>query len=240
LAVDGEFDGMSRFSPGLIGGGLDQFTKILLHMDGANAGTSFPDAAKPSRAWTAGGTGVTSTVAQKFGSASLNCGAVTGWIDTPDDADFTLGAGDFTADCWFNVQGGAGTSRQLFGQVDSGNFVGNMSISAILLTTNSLRFNACQGTTLVSTFGVATITAAGWHHFAAVRSGGTLMQFLDGVLENSVAISGSVNDSAFKFAVGRLGEVVVSGWNGFIDEFRLSVGIARWTANFTPPAAPYS
>ena len=28
-------------------------------------------------------------------------------------------------------------------------------------------------------------------------------------------------------------------FNGWLDEFRVSKGIARWTANFTPPAAPY-
>ena len=27
---------------------------------------------------------------------------------------------------------------------------------------------------------------------------------------------------------------------GYIDELRISKGIARWTANFTPPSAEYS
>jgi hypothetical protein len=29
-------------------------------------------------------------------------------------------------------------------------------------------------------------------------------------------------------------------FNGWIDEVRISKGIARWTSNFTPPTAPYS
>jgi hypothetical protein len=29
-------------------------------------------------------------------------------------------------------------------------------------------------------------------------------------------------------------------WDGYIDELRISKGIARWTSNFTPPDAPYS
>jgi hypothetical protein len=28
-------------------------------------------------------------------------------------------------------------------------------------------------------------------------------------------------------------------FNGWLDEFRISKGIARWTSNFTPPTAPY-
>jgi hypothetical protein len=40
-------------------------------------------------------------------------------------------------------------------------------------------------------------------------------------------------------AVGRGGALNTLQWNGFIDEFRLSVGTARWTAGFTPPTANY-
>jgi hypothetical protein len=28
-------------------------------------------------------------------------------------------------------------------------------------------------------------------------------------------------------------------FNGWIDEVRISKGIARWTSNFTPPTQPY-
>jgi hypothetical protein len=87
--------------------GNDSFTKILLHMDGANGGTTFTDAnvGGSAHTWTAN-SATTSTGTLKFGTASENCGAGVGWIDTPDSADFTLGSGDFTIDFWFNRQGG--------------------------------------------------------------------------------------------------------------------------------------
>ena len=31
----------------------------------------------------------------------------------------------------------------------------------------------------------------------------------------------------------------LASWNGWIDELRVSKGIARWTADFTPPTAAY-
>jgi hypothetical protein len=39
--------------------------------------------------------------------------------------------------------------------------------------------------------------------------------------------------------VPRMETNVDYSWGGWLDEIRVSKGIARWTANFTPPASPY-
>jgi len=73
-----------------------------------------------------------------------------------------------------------------------------------------------------------------------VRTSNTLKLFVDGTQEGGdVAIAGTVNDSSNAFSVGTAGEVTGTPWTGWIDEFRLSVGIARWTANFIPPTRAY-
>ncbi len=65
--------------------------------------------------------------------------------------------------------------------------------------------------------------------------------FIDGVQEGGdVAISGTVNNSSEIFTVGADNAGASDTWMGWIDEFRLSVGVARWTADFTPPASPYT
>lgn len=220
--------------------GNDSYTKVLLHMDGSNGGTTFTDsnAGGAAKTWTAT-TAVTNTGAFEFGTASMNCGS-TGWIDTPDSADFTVGTGDFTIDFWFNVQGGAGASRTAFGQADNTASTASTSLYANLSASNVWQANLYIGTTITTVMGTTTFTTTGWHHFAYVRASGVLKMFLDGVQEGgNVSQAGSVNDSANKLAVGRFGELSTFSWNGFIDEFRFSVGVARWTANFTPPAAPY-
>ena len=106
--------------------------------------------------------------------------------------------------------------------------------------------NTVQGSVFVSSTATtvtssSTFTATGWHHVAFVRTGNILRLFIDGTQEGGdVAFSGTVNDSTNAFGVACLGELTTLTWNGSLDEFRLSVGVARWTANFTPPTSPYS
>lgn len=218
------------------GVGNDSFTKILLHMEGTNAGTTFTDtnAGGSAHTWTAH-TATTDTGTVKFGQSSLSCGS-TGWIDTPDSADYTLGSGDFTADFWFNVSGGGGAVRRAFGQENAAQSI--QSVAGGLLAGNQMFFQPNNGSN-VTVSGTTTFTTTGWHHYAGVRTGNILRMFIDGVQEGGdVAFTGTVTDSADTFSVGRAG-AATANWNGFIDEFRLSVGIARWTANFTPPTSQY-
>lgn len=220
--------------------GNDSFTKVLLHFDGTNGGTTITDsnAGGAAKTWTANSS-TTSTTQAKFGTASLATGAGVGWADTPDSADFSLGAGDFTIDCWFWVAGGSGVQRHLFGQSNSA--LTQFSYLAVITSANVMIFEiSSDGTSGVAVTGTTAFTATGWNHFAAVRTSGVLKMFLNGTQEGgNVAFSSSAFDSANKFAVGRIGEYPSNEWNGFIDEFRISVGTARWTTNFTPPAAPY-
>jgi len=222
----------------------DAFTTVLLHFDGTDASTTFTDdnAGGSAKTWTAAGNAQLDTgISPKFGTASALFDGTDDAIRAADHADFTLAAGDFTIDCRFYVSGGAGASRFVWGQSDSGAGAATTSTRVGLNTSNQLVAGAFVGSTLFSVTSTTTFTAAGWHHLAFVRTGDTLKLFIDGVQEGGdVAITGSINDSANQFAIGALGELTVQTWNGLIDEFRYSVGVARWTSNFTPPTAAYN
>ena len=222
-------------------GGNDRFTKILLHMEGSNGGTTFTDenAGGSAHTWTPTSATTSSTQA-KFGTTALSTGAAAGFITAPDSTDFTLGSGDFTIDCWFYRSGGDGTNRFLAGQADSAATSSTRTCDFYLSSGNVVTTIVWVGATPTSIAGTTTFTAVGWNHAAAVRVGNTLKLFVNGVQEGGdVAFSGTINDSTNKYGVGALGEYTLFNWNGFIDEFRLSVGVARWTANFTPPTIPY-
>jgi len=103
-----------------------------------------------------------------------------------------------------------------------------------LFVSDGTNLTAIQGTTQFT-----NLLNTGWHHYAGVRSGNSLLLFIDGVLEASGSFSASIPNVTALPTVGVRASTGGSPWLGWIDEFRISVGVARWTANFTPPAAPY-
>jgi len=85
---------------------------------------------------------------------------------------------------------------------------------------------------------ISALVTNSWYHLAAVRSGTNFMIFQNGVsLGASQGNTNAVSSYASDLNIGRgCWEGVLDGW---IDEVRISKGIARWTANFTPPTHPY-
>jgi len=226
------------FMPTQAQGGNDSFTKILLHFDGTDGSTTITDsnAGGSAHTWT-NHTGSIATAQSKFGGSSY----AAGWVDTSDHADFTLGSNNFTIDTWFYRSGGDGALRFMCGQCDSGQTITTRTCELLLLNTNVVYGQGFVGSSPRSVTGTTTFTSTGWHHAALVRTGNTLKLFVDGTQEGGDgSLSGTVNDSANKYSVGRDGEFALQQWNGYLDEFRLSVGIARWTSNFTPSIQPYS
>lgn len=223
--------------------GNDKYTKILLPFDGADGATSVTDLARGAdtpASWTFGGNAQLDTgIAPNFGSASLLCDGTGDYITAPDNALFSLGGGDFTVDFWFNRQGGNGTRRFIYGQMNSAGTAGS-AFAELFNTGNVLRCGVFKSNVQTVVLGTTAVTATGWNHGAFVRTGDTLKMFLNGTQEGGdVAFTGSVDDNSNDFSIGRPGELTTLAWNGLIDEFRLSVGIARWTANFTPPTRAY-
>ena len=76
-----------------------------------------------------------------------------------------------------------------------------------------------------------------WTHIAVVRSGDNFLLFQDGTLYGTVANPGVVlpNLAAPLYVGDAFGSDTLQM---YMDEFRISRS-ARWTTNFTPPAAPY-
>jgi hypothetical protein len=229
-----------RHSGGLAMTGNDANTTVLLHMDGADAATTFTDsnAGGSAHEWTAAGNAQIDTAESKFGGASGLFDGNGDAITTTNHADFDMGTGDFTIDCWFNRSGGNGASR-FMAQLRS-----SITSCAYLSLNTS---NQLQGVINLPNLGdktiagATTITATGWHHAALVRHGGNMYLFLDGVSEGSLSdlSTEAVRDSDLGMTVGASGGPSSSYWFGWIDEVRLSKGLARWTTGFTPPTGAY-
>ena len=80
--------------------GNDNYTKLLLNMDGANDGTAFTDSSASAHTVTAVANAVTKTDEKKFGTASAYFDDNSSWLTVPDSDDWTMGSENFTIDCW--------------------------------------------------------------------------------------------------------------------------------------------
>jgi len=86
------------------------------------------------------------------------------------------------------------------------------------------------------------IVANTWQHVAVVRSSGITYMYVNGLL----SAEGSQNpytDSPNPLYIGAgdfvAGVIPTYLYGGYIDELRITNGVARYTANFTPPTGEF-
>lgn len=224
-------------------GGIDQFTELMLHFDGSDGSTTFTDASSNARSVTAVGNAQIDTADSKFGGAAGLFDGSGDYLQIANHSDWDL-TGDFTIDCWIRTDSMAATTG-IAGHGGYGSGAGGWDIRLINQT---IQFNAygSDGGVLddLMTGNVITSTSS-WFHLAIVRSGSTVTIYVNGTSAATDASFATILASTNTLEIGALrhtsaGGNPTFGFDGWIDEFRLSKGIARWTGNFTPPSAPYS
>lgn len=237
-----KFGGSSGLFKG--GSGIDSYTKLLLHMNGSNGSTTFTDSELTPKTVTAHGAAAISTTASKFGGASgLFGGAATSdYLSLPDSADFNFGSGDFTIDFWVKfidltvdvvfcsqLEAGAGPNFAIY----------RSTVDGII---HCVTEDVTGVTVLEMASSPNAIADTNWHHVAVVRNGANNYIFIDGIAQTLlISSTGTQPDISAPFEIGRLGGGRDSSYfNGYFNEFRISKGIARWVANFTPPLAAYT
>lgn len=224
------------------GAGIESKTVMMLHMDGSDGSTDFIDSSPSAHSIATSGDAQLDTSDKYFGSASGLFDGTGDIISMSDSTDFTFGSDDFTLDFWLKRAGGFGVEATIAGQSNT-TVVSNSDASVWfrLTTANRVRGEAFVGGTY---YYVQSTTAFGnghaWAHIAFVRDGSTLRLFVNGTEEDTTSIgTGVVNDVNDIFAVGRAGNYTGAAYNGRVDEFRVTKGLARWTFNFTPPTSAY-
>jgi hypothetical protein len=215
----------------------------LLHMDGADGGTDFPDVnIRSFRIWTASAS-QTRVAQAKFGVSSMLPLAESGaYISTPSHADFDFGAGDFTVEMWvYKTSHASGLYEGLCVRDAIGGTRGWLLYKETT-PANALAIAVYVGATA---YGIADTVAMDlnvWTHVAATRRAGTLRLFKNGALVASRADLGvlSVGAPAQPCVIGSLwgaGSVNPNtSFLGYLDEARITKGVARYTSAFPVPA----
>lgn len=88
--------------------------------------------------------------------------------------------------------------------------------------------------------GTTALVVDTWYHVAFVtEADGTWSIYLDGVLEDATVAGVSVSTHVGTLKIGGQPVNPQRDLNGWMDELRITTGVARYTANFTPPAAAF-
>jgi hypothetical protein len=212
---------------------------LLLHGNGTNGSTTITDNSPTPKTVTAVGNAQISTaVADPFGNSTKGVIAFDGTGDSLSierTTAFNFGSEDFTIETWIRAAAVDATYRILFS-------AGNPVQIYVRNQTLEVYFNDSDDNVsyiVNSMFGPASsIAVNNWAHVAVVRSGTTFRAYVNGVSGTAVTgVSAAIFYSATAPSVGSLAGA--SSFNGYLDDLRITKGVARYTANFTPPTAQF-
>lgn len=216
--------------------GNDEYTKLLLHCNGADESTTFTDSsyASPTYTVTTVGSGQIDTAQQKFGTSSGLFNGISDYLSVPDSDDWYMASDKFTIDFWVR-----------FSSVDNNMtfFYQGTALNRTTLywdqSTTNLYFSIMSG-------GVGKVYLSHsswspdvdtWYHLSVIRG------WADNVHDWALTIDGTAVDTDTDSDVWPQWNqplLVVPTIYGWVDEFRISKGIARWTENFNVPIEEYT
>lgn len=207
---------------------------LLLHMDGSNGSTTFTDNSSNALSVTALNGAAISTTQSKFGGASGTFDGTDNYLTVATNTLLSL-PDDFTIEFWFYAN--ASTAGGVFANGASG-FSGtaaNIVYDHSTATDRICLFHyPSNSSARLCQTGVLSLST--WYHVAFVRSGTTVTAYLDGTAGTSGTSSQTFNFSATETRIGRS----YSGYvNAYIDELRVTKGVARYTAAFTAPTLAF-
>ncbi|WP_291516557.1 LamG domain-containing protein [Bdellovibrio sp. ArHS] len=203
-----------------------------LHMDGANGGSTFTDV--KGKTITLTGSPTTSTAQVKYGTAS-GLFAKGHRLVLPTSADFTYN-GDFTIETWVYPT----VLQTAWGIFDARTNGGTAAMYCMGLVNvgGVYRLEYFNGTSYKATSTSVAINT--WSHVAIVRSGSTLSFYVNGVKDSTTATIAATQTGGTSPVIGTKDDGLAGyGIVGYLDDFRITKGVARYTANFTPPSKAF-
>jgi hypothetical protein len=212
---------------------------LLLHMDGSNGSTTFTDSSSNAFTVTANGDTQISTAQSKFGAASGYFDGTGDYLSVADNAAFDFGSGNFTIEFWLYLTASASNGKAI---ISKGTWPTNTSSFLIYYGGGSeVGFYASSSGTswdIGNEQLVSNPTKEVWHHYAVTRSGNVFRGFFNGVKNFDQTYSITLEDNASALTIGS-GASGSNAINAYIDDLRITKGVARYTANFTPPTAAF-
>lgn len=208
---------------------------LLLHGDGTNGSTTIVDSSPSPKTVTAVGSAQISTAQSRFGGSSLRLPGNGSSLETNVSNDFLFGTDAFTIECWvyfLELTTSTTIMRLDAGVQNDGILFGHFSNLGCYITSNATSWNMVSNQPLTG----ATVLNT-WHYVALTRNGNTFKGWVNGANVWTVTASGYIYQSNPMARIGAANTSGQTAMNGYIDELRITKGVARDVS--VVPTAPF-
>ena len=178
------------------------------------------------------GTPTTDTTVKKFGTSSLELNGTTDYLGVASNNDFGFGTDDYTVEGWFYFNSVAAITNLFDFRAGAGSDVAPV---VYIDAGGELRFYSYSADRITG----STLTTATWYHIAVSRSGNDTKLFLNGALEGTWTVAATDYDVAKPLIIGARWDAA-NKLDGYVDEFRVTKGLARYTSAFVEPSSEFA
>jgi hypothetical protein len=178
-----------------------------------------------------------STSVKKYGTGSLAFDGTGDYLVGPERENFNFGNGNFTIEMWFYVVSFPNTYIALY---DARPASTNGFYPVISVQNNGTAYFFINSGNAISSSSGAVSTGQ-WYHLAVAKNGSSTKMFINGLQVGSTYTdTNTYLNPANRPIIGAAGfSLGVDSLNGYIDDLRITKGIARYTAAFTPPTSAH-
>lgn len=216
---------------------------LLVHPTGANGSIAVDDISPYRRKSTVNGAAQISNAQSVFNGVSLKCTGTGDYVTWENNEDIVFTASDaFTLEFFvFPTAVGGATYKRYFATSTGG----SKSLFTVRETSTNVLQAIFQIGPLPSPSYLAMTSAVGmtanaWTHIAVCGDGTNIRLFKNGTSIASSAYPTQPMSIANKGIPFVAGKTASEGANEYITEISFLRGVAKYTANFTAPAAPFS
>ena len=188
-----------------------------------------------------------STSVKKYGTGSLAFDGSGDYLKgVGNNPNLNFGSGNFTIEFWMYTADVTPSVAAWFVAMFNSNS-GQNSWGVRLETSGALvMYLSSDGGESPTTISAASpaLSDSTWHHIAVVRNGSgsnNITIYVDGVSKATGTFSSALFNSNQPVTIGIQGNTSFNQYfNGYIDDLRITKGVARYTTTFTPPTAAFA